>query len=100
MNQPRNIMIGDRKDAITPPAILPAEYDKFHSGAFMLRQSSPSRTVVFWTAGARYFGGAPAGTHDGIRDGEQRQFADFSGLRRCYCTAEDWTEAGNDLPTD
>jgi hypothetical protein len=98
MTQPTNILIGDPANAISPPKLLEPDFDRYHSGVPRLRQSSPTARVVMWIGGARYFGGAPAGTHYGIRDGEQSAFADFSGLRRCYCTAEDWQAAGLLLP--
>ena len=100
MNMPENtIVVGDAR-AITPAQILEQEYDRYNSGAFRLRQQSPSRTLVTFAAGARYKGDPAAeGTHDGIRDGASENWRlDTSRMLRYVCTAEDWTAAGNVLP--
>lgn len=41
-------------------------------------------------------GGAPEGTHDGLRDGEAKAYC--TGRTRAYYLAHEWVEAGNPLP--
>ena len=100
MNMPDNVVIVGDARAITPAQILRPEFDQYNSGAFRLRQQSPSKTLVSFVAGARYKGDpAAAGTHDGIRDAASESWRlDTSRMLRYICTAEDWEAAGNKLP--
>ena len=99
-NFPANaIVVGDAR-AIAPAIVLEPEFDKYNAGAFKVRQQSASCTVISFVSGAVARGDtAPAGTHDGMRDGENNTaWIDFSRMLRYVCTAEAWADAGNALP--
>ncbi|NBC46731.1 MAG: hypothetical protein GVY22_01810 [Gammaproteobacteria bacterium] len=100
MSFPQNTVVIGAARAITPAIILKPEYDRCNSGALRLRQQSASGTLVSFVSGAIVRGdNSPAGTHDGLRDGENNTVrTDFSRMLRYICTAEDWEAAGNPLP--
>jgi hypothetical protein len=54
------------------------------------------RALYIVAESATWSEAAPAGTHDGLRDGEQR--ARCAGRVRAYWLAHDWVDAGHALP--
>ena len=54
------------------------------------------RALYIVAESATWSEAAPAGTHDGLRDGEQR--ARCTGRVRAYWLAHDWVDAGHALP--
>ena len=90
MNKVKNAILGKPFDRDITPSILSKDDLRYHLKATCLKWP-----VVFFTTGPQYRDGYSAGTHDGIRDGNQSGRYNWSDGWTAYCSHDDWVDSGN-----
>lgn len=88
---------GDQADNEQPARLLAPEFHRHHPALWSAEFTgiAGQEPVVIFQTGVVHIGGAAEGEHDGLRSSASTGHWDFSGVRRGYCTREQWVEAGN-----